>query len=180
MRILTNSIITISLLLTLYFIYLHLIPFDVGKIILGIVSIILLIVPIIALKFSKVKIEKYIILIYYFFLFVSFILGGLFQLYYHTLYFDLFVHGIFGLLLSIIIGTKLKVDNWKHLFLVLIIVLAIGFLWETLEFVSDVFLGTDHQRKISGATDTMTDLLIAVLGSFVYCFYTFCVNKIKQ
>lgn len=180
MKLITNIIFIISFLLTLYYLYLHLIPFDISKIILGIVSIILLIVPIIVEKIYKIKIEEYIKLIYYFFLLIAFILGGLFTLYYRTLYFDLIVHGLFGLLLSTIIGTKLKITSWKNFFLLISIIIAIGFFWECLEFCSDISIGTDHQRKITGAIDTMTDLLIAIGGSIIYCLYFKVMNKIKK
>lgn len=180
MKILTNIIAIISLLLTIYYLYLHLVPFDISKISLGFVSIILLILPILIEKFSKIKIEKYIKLIYYFFLLIAFILGGLFSLYYNTLYFDLLVHGLFGLFLSIIIGTKIKVNSLPNFFFIIAIVLLIGFAWESLEFFSDIFLHTDHQRRISGATDTMTDLLISLVGSAIYSIYFIVTNKIKK
>lgn len=180
MKIVTNIIIVISILLTIYYLYLHLIPFEIGKVGLGIMSIIFLILPIFVEKICKIKVEKYIKLIYYFFLLVSFILGGLFQLYYSTLYFDLFVHGIFGLLLSIIVGTKVKPNSFTNSFLIISVVVFISFLWETLEFFGDVFFNTDHQRRISGATDTMTDLLITMVGSNIYLLYYMIMNKIKK
>ena len=119
MKLITNIIFTISVLLSVYYLYLHLMPLDANKLILGTVSIILLISPIIVEKFSKIKVEKYIKLIYYFFLLVAFILGGLFELYYKTSFFDLLVHGLFGFLLSIITGTKIKINSWKNFFLML-------------------------------------------------------------
>lgn len=179
MKLITNIIFIISMLLSIYYLYLHIMSFEASKMILGILSIILLMVPIILEKFIKIKIEKYIKLIYYFFLLISFILGGLFALYYKTLYFDLLVHFLFGFLLSIIIGTKLKISSWKKFFLILMIVLSIGFFWETLEFLGDVFMGSDHQEKISGAIDTMTDLLISLLGCFIYFISLKFMNKIK-
>lgn len=180
MKIITNIIITISLILTTYFLYLHLIPFDINKIILGVLSSILLVAPMLISKFSKIKIEEYIKLIYYFFLLIAFILGGLFGLYYSTSFFDLVVHGLFGFLLSVIIGTKIKSNSWKNTLLLLSIVISIGFLWESLEFFGDVFMGTDHQEKINGSRDTMSDLLISVVGSFIYTIYYWIVNKIKK
>ena len=143
-------------------------------------SIILLTGPIIIEKLSKVKIEKYIKLIYYFFLLMAFILGGLFGLYYSTSFFDLLVHGLFGFFLSMIIGSKLKIDSWNKFFLLISIIISIGFIWESLEFSSDVFLGTDHQEKINGSRDTMTDILISVLGSSSYYVYFRIMNKIRK
>lgn len=175
-----NINVTISVILTVYYLYLHLVPFDIGKVITGMVSIGLLIGPLLIEKFSKIKIEKYIKLIYYFFLLISFILGGLFQLYYSTQFFDLIVHTLFGLLLSIIIANKLKINSWKNFFIMLSLVVFVGFLWETLEFFGDVFTGSDHQRKISGAEDTMTDLLATMVGSSIYCIYFWIMNKIKK
>ena len=180
MKLITNIIITISILLSVYYMYLHLVPVDINRISLGVVSLLLLVIPILIEKFSKIKIEKYVKLIYYFFLLISFILGVLFQLYYSTYFFDLIVHGLFGLLLSIIIGTKLKSNSWMNFFLLLSIVIFIGFIWESLEFFSDVFMRTDHQEKISGAKDTMTDLLMSMVGTMIYSVYVLIENKIKN
>lgn len=180
MKLISNIVFIISITLSCYYLYLHLIPFEVSKVLLGLLSIILLIGPFIIEKFSKVKIEKYIKLIYYFFLLIAFILGGLFTLYYRTSFFDLLVHGLFGFLLSIIIGYKLKNNSWESFFLLLSIVLFIGFFWESLEFLGDVFTGSDHQEKITGAEDTMTDLLISLAGSTIYCVFYKLLNKIKK
>lgn len=176
---LINVIIGISTLLLIYYVYIHISPLDIEKILLGVVGLILVIVPIICEKFKYIKIEKYIKLIYYFFLLVAFILGILFQFYYSTTYFDLFVHGLFGLLLSIILGSKIKINSFKDFIKILSIVIFIGFLWESIEYFSDVFLKTDHQEKISGAGDTMTDLLISMLGVAIYIGYKKIMNKIK-
>lgn len=180
MTIVTNIFIIINILLSGYYLYLHCLPFELGKIILGIVSILLIIVPLIIEKFCKLKIEKYIKTIYYFFLFIAFILGILFSFYYSTAYFDLIVHFLFGFFASIILSNNIKVSNWKKWIIVISCVLLLGFLWEFLEFLSDICFGTDHQRKISGATDTMTDLLISALGSFVAVGYFYFMNKIKN
>ena len=180
MRRLTNIIVVISTLLSFYYIYLHFSPFDISKILLGIVSILLLIIPYAFEKIRNKKIEEYIKLIYYFFLLVSFILGGLFQLYYSTTFFDLFVHAIFGILLSIILCTKIKNNSFKNFIILLSLVTFVGFLWECLEFLSDILIGTDHQEKISGASDTMTDMLISMVGGLIYTVYFNVMNKIKK
>ena len=159
--------------------YIHISLLDIEKILLGLIGFIILLIPIIYEKFKRMKIEKYIKLIYYFFLLVAGILGGLFQLYYSTTYFDLFVHGLFGLLLSIILGSKIKVNSFKDMIKIISIVILIGFFWECIEFFSDVLLKTDHQETISGAGDTMSDLLISVLGSSVYIVHKKIMNKAK-
>ena len=179
MKKLTNTIIVISILLLVYYIYSHINPLDIQKILLGLIGFIILLIPIIYEKFKHIEIEKYIKLIYYFFLLVAGILGGLFQLYYSTTYFDLFIHGLFGLLLSIILGTKIKINSCKDVIKILSIVIFAGFIWESIEYFSDVLLKTDHQEKISGAGDTMTDLLVSTLGSGIYIFYKKVVNKTK-
>lgn len=177
---LTNIIVTINTLLSFYYIYLHFSPFNVSKILLGLVSIILLISPIVYEKIKRAKIKEYIKLIYYFFLLISFILGGLFQLYYRTLYFDLFVHSMFGFLLSIILNKKIKTTPLKKVIILLSFIVFAAFLWECLEFFSDVIIGTDHQEKISGAKDTMTDMIMSIVGLAPYMLYFNVVNKIKK
>jgi len=179
MTTLINTFFTIDILLSIYYLYLHIVPLDVNKLFLGIISIIILIVPTIIDGLGKIKIEKYIKLIYYFFLLFAFILGGLYGLFYSTSFFDLFVHIMFGIVLSIILTTKFKNSSFKNILLIISIVISISFLWEVLEFVSDVFLNTDHQEKINGATDTMTDIIISIVGSAFYMFYYFIMNKFK-
>jgi len=154
-------------------------PLELAEILLSIVSIILLVAPTLIEKFSKLKIEKYIKLIYYFFLLISFVLGGLFKLYYSTCFFDLIVHGMFGFLLSTIIKSRVKVNGIRGLFFVIMVVVTVGFVWECLEFGSDVFVGTDHQEAISGSTDTMMDLIISVIGSLIYYIGTNALNKFR-
>jgi len=177
---LTNIIIVISVLLLIYYLYIHISPLDIKKIVLGIIGFVLILAPIICEKFKCIKIEKYIKLIYYFFLLVAFILGVLFQLYYNTAYFDLFIHGLFGFLLSIILGSKIKIIAFRDVVKLISIVIFIGFVWESIEFFSDVFLKTDHQERISGSYDTMTDLLISIAGSIIYITHLKIMNKIKK
>ncbi len=119
-------------------------------------------------------------MIYYFFLLIAFTLGILFSLYYSTSYFDLIVHFLFGCFLTFVLASNIKISNWKNFIIIISIVSFVGLAWEGIEFFSDIWLGTDHQRKISGATDTMTDLLISVLGSFISSSYFYIMNKIKR
>jgi len=63
MRRLTNIIIVINTLLSLYYIYLHFSPFSLSKILLGILSMLLLIAPYCYEKIRNKKIEEYIKLI---------------------------------------------------------------------------------------------------------------------
>ena len=180
MKTLINTFFTIDILLSIYYLYLHIIPLDISKILLGIVSIILLIIPIVLEKIINLKIEKYIKLIYYFFLLVAFILGGLFGLFYSTSFFDLMVHAIFGIVLSIILTIKFKTKSFKIFLLILSIVISISFLWEVLEFLSDVLLNTDHQERISGSNDTMTDIIASITGSAIYMIWFLFLNKFKN
>lgn len=180
MTILINTFFTIDILLSIYYLFLHIVPLDINRLLLGILSLIILIIPIILEKLNKVKLEKYIKLIYYFFLLMAFILGILFGAFYMTSFFDLLVHFIFGILLSIVLLNRLKPNTWKKTLLVISIVLSISFLWELLEFSSDIFFNTDHQEKISGAKDTMTDIIMSIVGSVAQIIYYYSLNKLKN
>ena len=180
MKTLINVFFTIDILLSIYYLCLHLVPLDINKLLLGIMSIIILIIPIVLEKFNKIKIEKYIKIIYYFFLLFSFILGIMFGLFYSTSFFDLLVHAIFGIVLSIILTNRLKYNSCGTILLIISIVISISFLWESLEFLSDVLLNTDHQEKINGAKDTMSDMIISVIGSAIYIICYFLLNKLKN
>lgn len=178
MKLLMRIICSIYLLLVIYYSYIQIKWGEYLNLFISLLAIIIFILPLIINKFYKIK--EYIKLIYYFFLLLAFILGILFHFYYTTLYFDLFVHFLFGFLLTIIIKDYTKLPNGKHIFIIISLVMFVGLCWEFLEFFSDLLINTDHQRFASGSTDTMTDLLMTLIGSIFYLSSQLFVHKIKQ
>lgn len=170
-------IISLYLIFLMYYIYLQIKFKQYIKLIEALASILILLGPIILNKIFKIKLKEYIKVIYYLFFFLAFIIGFVFGFYYKTLYYDLLIHFLSGVLSAIVLNECLKVPNKKlKCFIIFSIVLSLSTCWEFLEFLSDIILKTDHQHKISGATDTMSDLLMCVLGIVIY----FIINKIKR
>ncbi len=94
---------------------------------------------------------------------------------------DLFVHGYFGFLCCaalyyLCIRFFEKKPTWFHFLLFVFITIAFAALWEIYEYVADLFLHRDMQCVESAIaagksplTDTMTDIMIAIAGAFLYC-----------
>lgn len=170
-------IISVYILFLIYHIYLQIKFKQYIKLIEAVASILILFGPIILNKVFKTKLKEQVKVIYYLFFLLAFIIGFVFGFYYKTLYYDLLVHFLSGFLASIVLNEYLNLPK-KALKKIIIfsVVLSLSACWELLEFASDIILKTDHQHKISGATDTMSDLLMCVLGIIFY----FIINKIKR
>ena len=170
-------IISIYLIFLIYYIYLQIKFKQYIKLIEAVASILILFTPLILNKIFKIKLKEYIKVIYYYFFFLAFIIGFVFGFYYKTLYYDLLMHFLSGLLSAIVLNEYLKISNKKlKYFITFSIILSLSTCWELLEFLSDIILKTDHQHKISGSTDTMSDLLVCIIGVIIY----FIINKIND
>lgn len=108
-------------------------------------------------------------------------LGSAIQLYRLISWWDLFMHGYFGFVGSVVLYTFLLKWNGRALdrrgFLVLIFlsVMGCGALWEIFEYTTDALLGGDAQRVAealrlgtSPIADTMTDVIITAAGIAVF------------
>lgn len=107
--------------------------------------------------------------------------GGIFNLYDLFFAYDLILHGYFGFMCSLILYYVLLQVNGRQikapvlLFLILLSTLGVGGLWEIWEYACDTIGGGDSQRVqeaillgISPVADTMEDLMITVIGVFVF------------
>lgn len=177
MKFLKNLTISIYVTFLIYYIYLQIKFKQYIKLIEAVASILILFGPLIIRKIFKIKLKEYIRTIYYVFFLLAFVIGFIYGFYYKTLYYDLLIHFLFGLLVSIILNDYLKIPNkiLKNI-IIFSIALSLNTCWELLEFSSDIIFKTDHQQKISGATDTMTDLLACTFGSLTYLV----IHKIKR
>lgn len=170
MKVIKNCLISIYFILLLVLIYLKIFTdFKVG-IVEIIIPVIFLFFPSV-MKLIKVEMKEYIKVIYYFFFIAAYILGVGFKLYYNTNYFDLIIHFLFGFLGGIVtheyLHYHLKLGKLYN-FILFCIILALGCCWEIFEFIPDFFFHTDNQQKSTGLTDTMTDLIVSVIGVIVY------------
>jgi uncharacterized membrane protein YjdF len=87
--------------------------------------------------------------------------------------------GIFGFMLIYILNANARVHlTMRSGFMALFafcFALALGALWEILEFTVDRIFGTTHQRPMlgdeSGLTDTMVDLILDAVGALTVSLY---------
>ena len=157
--------------------------------ILTVLSIIpILLVPYLIRKILKYKMSEVLKLIYYLFVIVALVLGSILGWYYKVSWLDLLAHFLSGVLTSfcslILLKEKklLKVENIGFIILYMIsITLMIASFWEFFEFISDKLLGGDAQWVLkTGVDDTMTDMLIAFLGSIGFSIYFIVQNSLMK
>ncbi len=120
------------------------------------------------------------------FMFSTLILGEIADLYNTFWWWDIILHSfssagitVIGFILITIIyrDRDLKSSPWLTSFLVFSFAMALAVLWEVYEFVIDLLFETETPMQL-GNTDTMTDLIVAIIGSLLVCFYGF--NYIKR
>lgn len=136
---------------------------------------IVIFIPIIIRKISKVKIADSIEMIFLIFVFLAQLLGSILHFYSLIYWYDSFTHFISGslsALLALIILVWWKKYNHKdtsyNVLYMIAITLMIASLWEVFEFTCDSTLGYDAQRVlVTGVTDTMKDIICALLGSLL-------------
>lgn len=108
-------------------------------------------------------------------------LGSAMQWYRTVSWWDLLMHGLFGLVGSAVVYVLILrwggegLHRGGRLFLVGLSVMGCGALWEIFEFISDALLDADAQRVkealrlgTSPIADTMTDLIITMVGIAVF------------
>jgi len=113
------------------------------------------------------------------FMFSTLILGEIADLYNTFWWWDIILHTVASagitvigfILISIIYRDRdLKASPLLTSFLVFSFAMALAVIWEVYEFVIDLFFETDTPMQPSN-TDTMTDLIVAIIGALFICFY---------
>lgn len=142
--------------------------------------------PRIVRKFSS-KVNDLIELIFLLFILFAQLLGSILHFYGIIYWYDSFMHYISGILTSflaviILILFNKYDDNDKvfNVIFILSITLTVASLWEIFEFTTDNLLGGDAQRVVAtGVTDTMKDIICALLGSilFSFCYLYECLKN---
>ena len=142
--------------------------------------------PRIVRKFSS-KVNDLIELIFLLFILFAQLLGSILHFYGIIYWYDSFMHYISGILTSflaviILILFNKYDDNDKvfNVIFILSITLMVASLWEIFEFTTDNLLGGDAQRVVAtGVTDTMKDIICALLGSilFSFCYVYECLKN---
>lgn len=142
--------------------------------------IITVIAPFIVEKVFKIKLSDGFKTLWIIFIFMAHYVGVILGLYDAFIGYDKIVHTVSGILTAyaaiLIIGNKNLSDKFKFLFVVAFAALC-AVSWEAFEFVCNILVGGDAQRVLeTGVSDTMLDMIVALLGSI--CFMGFyLINK---
>lgn len=175
-----NKIINIGLIVfMIYKIIVDIANMSFSKILTVLSIIPILLVPFIVKKLFHYQMSEVFKLIYYLFVIVALVLGSILGWYYQISWLDLLAHFLSGVLASfcslILLKEKklLKENNIGFIILYMIsFTLMIASFWEFFEFFSDKLLGGDAQWVVkTGVDDTMTDMLVAFLGSIGFSIY---------
>jgi len=120
------------------------------------------------------------------FVFSALFLGEVHEFYERIWWWDIGLHassgvllGIFGFLLVYVLNENRRVEvNMSSFFVALfafVFSVAVGALWEMLEFGADQLLGTQMQKPSfgdpAGLVDTMWDLIVDTLGALVVAVF---------
>jgi len=142
-----------------------------------IISIIpVLLIPTLLNKFSKIKIEPEIELVYLTFIVIAQFLGGSLNFYYKISFYDKAMHGISGVMTSILalvilVKSKCYKKNpiWVNVLFIICVTLSVAALWEFFEFINDNIFSKDAQKVLTtGVDDTMMDMIMAFIGSLIF------------
>ncbi|MFA5407432.1 MAG: DUF2238 domain-containing protein [Bacilli bacterium] len=144
----------------------------------GLLPLIIYIIDLLTKQKISVKVKT----IYLLFIFISADLGAVMGLYSSTLYYDKFVHFASGLLTSWLFAQILghyystrEMDKSAFIFSIFCFNATIALFWEIMEYTLDLILNQQIQR---GLTDTMTDMIAAVVGGIVITIiYAFKLKK---
>ena len=85
----------------------------------------------------------------------SFLFGEVYNWYEKFVWWDLYLHGLFG-----VVSALLIYNVWRRQFLTLALVLGLALAWESFEWWSDVYRHT--YMLAGGGWDTLSDVAIAV------------------
>lgn len=139
------------------------------------------------LRKASPKINDLIELIFLIFILFAQLLGSILHFYGIIYWYDSFMHYISGILTSFLAILLLVLfnkydekDKTFNIIFIISITLMVAGLWEIFEFAADNLLGGDAQRVLAtGVTDTMKDIICALLGSILFSLsYLYeCIKK---
>lgn len=161
------------------------------KLFLGVVDITFTMVfYFLTFKLFRILKENFILFQTNSFIFTAAFLGLVLGFYPKILYYDLVIHfyaGIilvwYGFLIYCALKNRFIILNRQFLLYSLIFLFSVTvlLLWEFAEYFLDVLFLTDHMNvKKDGIHDTMTDLLIGMLGSIITLYYRYWKKKKKK
>ena len=136
----------------------------------------------------KININYEIELIYLIFIFFGYFLGSILNFYGKITLYDKIIHGLSGIISSILALTILIKSNnydknslWLKIIFIICITLTVAVSWEFFEFINDNIFNKDAQKVITtGVNDTMLDMLMALIGSIIFCIFYIFENKTRK
>lgn len=164
-----NNIIIVVLSVVSYFIALYNLKRKIlVRFLIAITILPVLLVPKILRKF-KIKISNKLELSYLIFVVFAYFLGTVINFYDRIPNYDTLMHflsGVFEAYISIELFKK------KDLLDILGFVALVSVGWEIFEFTASILLKVDPQRvELTGVTDTMKDLIVALIGAILLLIY---------
>lgn len=187
MKKINNSLIILMLLINTVCLSLSLTGKYNSNIMVCLSLYIIVFLPKILRKF-KLDINNLIELIFLVFVLFAQLLGSILHFYGTINWYDSLMHYISGILTSflalillVLFNKYNEKDKVFNVIFIIAITLMVASLWEVFEFSADNLLGGDAQKVIeTGVTDTMKDIICALLGSLLFsiCYlYEYINNK---
>ena len=143
-------------------------------------------IPKIFRNFSS-KVNDLIELFFLLFILFAQLLGCVLHFYGIIYWYDSFMHYVSGILTSflailllVLFNKYNEKDKVFNIIFIISMTLMVAGLWEIFEFTVDNLLGGDAQKVLTtGVTDTMKDIICALLGSilFSFCYLYECVKN---
>lgn len=150
--------------------------------------VLIFLIPIYEIVFKK-RFPQTLTAIITYHIFGATVLGSVFNFYDLISWWDIYLHGFFGLLISFVAYYIFSICYGKRTNGLLMSTYIIGFgmgigaLWEIFEYLGDTWLGLDSQRVEesialgkSPVADTMEDLMITLVGITIF-FIIYLIDK---
>ena len=145
----------------------------------------IILIPRISRKIFKNGMSYIVESIYLIFMFLALYLGYFLNIYNIINGYDKFIHTLFGFVTSLYALKILKVNKINNLKFNIIFIISFTLfassMWEFAEFFSDKLFGNDDQGVVlTGVDDTMIDMIVAFLGSCIFCVGYVYEEKLKK
>lgn len=172
---------------------------QVYKLCFRLAFVILMFVPYVIKKIFRVTFSRVTTSVFYLFMFLSAFLGNVLEFYRRFYEWDMIIHFIMGVLLSVlsiyILNLTIYKKGSKHnLFFTFLFMIAfatcVGALWEIWEFSGDILFDLGSQRYVEydgtllvgkkALFDTMMDIIMDLSGAIVGVLFTAVMLKIDK
>lgn len=174
------TIIIITIILSIFLVFKDL-DTNVAWILKDLSIILTITAPYIFEKIFKKNITEGLKLVWIIFIFMAHFLGVINHFYDKFYYFDKITHTLSGVLAAyvamLIAGKKSKNLKLNILFIISFSALC-AVSWEIFEFTCNILVGGDAQRvALTGVDDTMTDMIVALIGSIFFSLYYYNIKR---